>query len=382
VREFTQAELETFVGPEDQPELGNVADVELPLYPVETQGTGEYVSRTVAEALEDGVIKNEWIAYYLGMAYEFYEQVGVDLERFRFRQHQPEERSHYAADCWDAESEVAGDWVEIAGFADRGSYDLSKHAEHTDESFTVFEQYEEPRRVERPTVDPDMGYLGPEFGGQAGDVASALESLADSDPEAFDSGTVTVEVDGEQHSIPVEHTGFAIEEQTEAGEHVMPQVIEPSFGVGRTVYTVLAHALDEDEVDGEPRRVLSIPAEVASTFVGVFPLMDKDGLGERARSLAADLREAGLSVTYDDSGNIGRRYRRQDEVGTPFCLTVDYQTLEDGTVTIRERDSTEQRRVPTGEALVEALDSIRDGAASFAEISGSLAEQPATDPSA
>jgi glycyl-tRNA synthetase len=90
--------------------------------------------------------------------------------------------------------------------------------------------------------------------------------------------------------------------------------------------------------------------------------MDKDGMGERARAIRDDLQAAGLSVSYDDAGSIGRRYRRQDEVGTPYCVTVDHQTLEDDTVTIRDRDSTAQTRVPTADLTATVRD-LRDGAA-------------------
>jgi len=221
--------------------------------------------------------------------------------------------------------------------------------------------------VERPTVDPDMSYLGPEFGGDAARVADALGSLAERDPEAFEGDSVTVAVDGEAYTVPVERTGFAVEEVTESGEHVRPHVVEPSFGVDRLVYTALAHAYSQDEVDGEERTYLSLPAAVAPTTVGVFPLMDRDGLDDRAREVARSLREAGLSVAYDDSGAIGRRYRRQDEVGTPFCVTVDYDTLEDDTVTVRERDSTAQERIPIP-ALATTLVALRDGERPFGDL--------------
>jgi glycyl-tRNA synthetase len=369
VREFTQAELELFVDPErDEPDLSFVEDVELTLYSIERQreeGT-DYLETTVGEAVEEGVIASEWVAYYLGVAQEWYERVGVDVDRFRFRQHLPGERAHYASDCWDAEAELDGDWVEIAGFAYRGDYDLSKHAEHSGEEFTVFEQYDEPVRTERATVDPDMSYLGPEFGAKAAEIADALERLAERDRAAFEGETVAVELD-EEYEIPAERTGFAVEEVTESGEHVTPHVVEPSFGVGRTLYTLLVHAYREDEIDGEPRTYLALDPEVAPTTVGVFPLMDRDGLGDRARELLAELREAGFEATYDDSGNIGRRYRRQDEVGTPFCVTVDYESLERESVTVRERDSTEQVRVPTDE-LVDVLSDLRDGARAFGEV--------------
>ena len=369
-REFTMAELEHFVDPEGEgPDLDRVADVELPLYPVEAQQADgeEYVHLTPHEALSEGVVAGEWVAYFLARSKQWFERVGVDMDRFRFRQHLPGELAHYASDCWDAEGEVDGDWVELEGVASRTDYDLSKHDEHADDGFTVFQAYDEPKTVERATVDPEMSYLGPEFGGDAAAVADALADLAGRDRSAFDADEVTVEVDGEEYTVPTEKTGFEVAEETESGRHIVPHVVEPAFGVGRAVYTVLAHRYDTDEVDGETRDVLRLPAEVAPTTVGVFPLMDKDGMGEAARDLAADLREAGVDVTYDDSGNIGRRYRRQDEVGTPYCVTVDYESLEDGTVTLRDRDTTEQTRVELDE-LTELLPALRDGDVSFGEL--------------
>jgi glycyl-tRNA synthetase len=362
VREFTMAELEHFIDPEtDEPPLSRVEDVSLPLYSAAAQdGDGKIVHRTVAEAIESNTITSDWVAYYLGIAKRWYERIGVDMSRFRYRQHLPDELSHYAADCWDAEAELDGNWIEITGFADRGSYDLSKHATHSGEDFSVFKPYDEPQTAERPAVDPDMSYLGPEFGSVAGNIADELAALAGRDPSAFDGEEVTVEIDGESYDVPVEKTGFAVREETETGEHVTPHVIEPSFGIGRVLYTVLEHTYREDRVEGESRSYLALPPELAPTFVGVFPLMDKDGLGERAREVADDLRDAGLSVTYDDSGNIGRRYRRQDEIGTPYCVTVDYESLEEGTVTLRERDSTEQKRVALDE-LPAHLSALRAG---------------------
>ena len=370
LRELTQAELEHFVDPEDdEAPIDRVADVVLPLYSVPQQKAddGELQELTVREAVEEGVVESDWIAFYLGLSKRWYERVGVDMDRFRYRQHLPGELSHYASDCWDAESEIDGDWHELTGFAYRGSYDIDKHAEYSDEDYTVFKQYDEPITVERPTVDPDMSYLGPEFGEDASDVADALDALAEADPDAFEGDSVTVEVDGGMYTVPVEHTGFTIEESTESGEHVRPHIVEPSFGVDRLVYTVLAHAYSQDEVDGEERTYLSLPAAVAPTTVGVFPLMDRDGLDDRAYEVARTLRDAGLAVTYDDSGAIGRRYRRQDEVGTPFCVTVDYDTLEDDTVTVRERDSTAQKRVPVPE-LPDTLGALRDGDRSFEDL--------------
>ncbi|ELZ03127.1 glycyl-tRNA ligase [Natrialba chahannaoensis JCM 10990] len=371
-REFTQAELEYFVDPEeDEPDLEAVADVEVTLYPAAEQNAadGDEIETTIGEAVDEGIIGDEWVAYFLGVAKPWYDAVGVDMDRFRFRQHLSGERAHYAADCWDAESEIDGNWIEMAGFAYRSDYDLSKHAEYSEDRFTVFRQYDEPKTVERATVDPDMSYLGPEFGGAAQDVVDELESLAGRDRAAFEGDSVEIELDGESHEIPVEKTGFAVEEQTEAGEHIVPHVVEPSFGVDRLVYTVLHHAYAEDEVDGEERTYLALDPEVAPTFVGVFPLQNDDELEATADEIVVDLRDVGLSVTYDDSGNIGRRYRRQDEVGTPFCVTVDYETLEneETTVTVRERDTTAQKRLPVSE-LPEIMADLRAGELEFDEL--------------
>ncbi len=367
LREFTQAELEQFIDPEtDEPPLDRVADVAVRLYPATEQAAddGEYLDTTIGEAIDEGVIGSPWVGYYLGVAQEWYERVGVDLDRFRFRQHLAGERAHYAADCWDAESEVDGDWIEIAGFAYRGDYDLSKHDEYGDDAFTVFKRYDEPKTVERATVDPDMSVLGPEFGGDAGAVAAALETLAARDPDAFADETVTVEVDGEPREVDADVADFSVEEVTENGEHITPHVVEPSFGVGRTVQTLLAHAYETDEVDGEERTFLSLRPEIAPTDAAVFPLVTNDErLTDLADRVAADLRAAGLAVSYDDSGSIGRRYRRQDEVGTPFCVTVDRDGVEgDGpeTVTVRERDTAAQVRVPVDE-LADELAALRSG---------------------
>jgi glycyl-tRNA synthetase len=373
VREFTQAELEQFINPEtDEPPLDAVADVPLTLYPAteqESEGV-DYVETTVGEAVADGTVGSAWIGYYLGLAKRWFASVGVDTDRFRFRQHLAGERAHYAADCWDAEAELGGDWVEIAGFSYRSDYDLSKHGEYSDENFTLFVQYDEPKTVERAVVDPDMSVLGPEFGGQAAAVADALSDLAARDPDAFDGDTVTVEVDGESHEIDTEVADFRVEEQTESGEHITPHVVEPSFGVGRVVYTLIEHAYTEDEVAGESRTYLDLDPGVAPTFAGVFPLVSDERLEALADRVVADLRAEGLAVDYDDSGNIGRRYRRQDEVGTPFCVTVDRDGIEgDGpdTVTLRERDTTAQVRLPVDD-LVDELGALRRGDRAFADL--------------
>jgi glycyl-tRNA synthetase len=126
----------------------------------------------------------------------------------------------------------------------------------------------------------------------------------------------------------------------------VPFVVETSVGADRTLLAVLANGYREEEVTGEEegRTVLALHPSLAPIKAGVFPLVKKDGMPEMARSLAAELR-ASFPVFYDESGAIGRRYRRQDEVGTPFCVTIDGESVADGTVTVRDRDTLQQDRV-------------------------------------
>ncbi|MEE8148464.1 MAG: glycine--tRNA ligase [Longimicrobiales bacterium] len=129
------------------------------------------------------------------------------------------------------------------------------------------------------------------------------------------------------------------------GKRFIPYVVETAVGVDRTVLAVLADAYHEEEVEGEARVVLRLNPRLAPTKVAVFPLVKKDGLPELAAKLQKDLRGAAIPSFYDAAGSIGRRYRRQDEAGTPWCVTVDGQTNEDSTVTIRDRDTLNQVRV-------------------------------------
>jgi glycyl-tRNA synthetase len=138
----------------------------------------------------------------------------------------------------------------------------------------------------------------------------------------------------------------------ENGETFLPHVIEPTFGLERTVLAVLAESYREDEMGGERRTYLALPVHLAPVKVAVFPLLrNKPDLVKKAREIYDELKtkSRNLTAVFDDNGNIGKRYRRQDEIGTPFCVTVDFNSLEDDTVTVRKRDTGEQERVAVGE---------------------------------
>jgi glycyl-tRNA synthetase len=370
LREFTQAEAEIFIDPRDKthPRFGEVKDISMKFYSQAAQERGEQEEMTFGQAVERGVIAHETLAYYVARTYQFLLAVGVSPERLRFRQHKSDEMAHYAADCWDAE--VLLDrlgWIEIVGVADRTDYDLLAHTAQSKVNLTVFVNYDSPVKREKLVVKPDMKALGPRFKGKAKAVADAIKALS---PKELKGETIKVVVDGE--IIEVEPSLVSYETVVEAvrGEEIVPHVIEPSFGIDRIIYTVLEHAYYEDAVDDEARAVLRFKPCVAPIEVAVLPLMDRKELVAPARKILDELRCRGLRVDYDTSGSIGRRYRRNDEIGTPYDVTIDYETVEQGTATIRDRDTMRQIRVPVDE-LADRVQSLLSGCLKF-EDAGTL----------
>jgi glycyl-tRNA synthetase len=290
--------------------------------------------------------------------------VGISADKMRFRQHKSDEMAHYAADCWDAE--VLFDrlgWIEVVGIADRTDYDLKAHMAHSKVNLKVFVPFDKPVKRMRQVVKPDMKALGPRFKDRARAIADALKALS---PEDMVEDTISVQVEGSAVEIDKSLISFQTIEEEVRGEEIVPHVIEPSFGIDRIIYGVLDHAYYEDTVDGETRAVLRLKAAVAPVEVAVLPLMDREELLAPATNILQELRRKGFRVDYDTSGSIGRRYRRNDEIGTPYDVTIDYETVEHSTVTIRDRDSLRQVRIKASE-LAEKLQALLSGALAFEE---------------
>jgi len=366
LREFTLAEAEIFVHPtkKNHPAFFRYATFEVPLLAGDQQREGRSVEPvTMGDAVRTGVVANEYVAYCIALTFELLVKIGVDAKKIRFRQHLSNERAHYASDCWDGEiySDRFG-WVEVVGIADRTDYDLNAHAHYSGTSFTVFIPYDSPKFVHRERIIPNMEILGPRFKGRAKKVA---DKLIKATPQ---KDGIDIELNGELVRITPDLYEVREEVVEVRGEEIIPHVIEPSYGIDRMMYAVLEHCYGEDIVDGEMRRVLHLPPWVAPVQVAVFPLMSRDGLDAIARQIAENLVTSGIMAEYDDNGAIGRRYRRQDEIGTPFTITVDYQSLDDHTVTIRERDSMRQVRVPI-ERLPDIVQSLVNGFVVFNSLS-------------
>lgn len=360
LREFTQAEAEIFIDPRDKthPRFDEVKDIRMKFYSQEAQEKGEEEEMSFGEAVERGVVAHQTLAYYVARTYQYLLAVGIDPQKLRFRQHKSDEMAHYAADCWDAE--VLLDrlgWIELVGVADRTDYDLKAHTTVSKVNLSVFVSYDQPRKRKKTVVKPDFKALGPMFKSKAKAVGEALRALA---PEQLAGEKIQVNIDGETIDIDRSLVSFESVEEEVRGEEVVPHVIEPSFGIDRILYSILDHSYYEDEIDGEKRAVLRFKPRVAPIEVAVLPLMDRSELVGPAKKILEELRSRGMRTDYDTSGSIGRRYRRNDEIGTPYEVTIDYETIEEGTVTIRDRDSMSQVRVARWQ-VVDKLQALLNG---------------------
>ncbi|KAG8626599.1 hypothetical protein KVT40_005544 [Elsinoe batatas] len=388
VREFLMAEVEHFVDPESgkrHPRFSEVEHIELALLDRDTQLSGQTKLQNVSvgDAVKRGIIDNETLAYFLARTHLFLLKIGVDQTKLRFRQHMANEMAHYACDCWDAELQTSSGWIECVGCADRSAYDLTVHANRTGEKLTVQERREEPVEITEWVATLDKKKLGPKFRKDAKAVETAVAAL---DQPSLGSLQEKLKTDG-SISIPAPDMGdgsasatlgpdlLSIEKQTRV-EHTReytPNVIEPSFGIGRILYSLLEHSYwyrGEDTA----RCVLSLPSAVAPTKVLLLPLSSHASFQPIVAQLSRKLRLMGVSNKVDSSGaTIGKRYARNDELGTPFGITVDFETVQKETITLRERDSTKQVRASVDEIL-RAVKSLVDETETWQDIQKRLPE--------
>ncbi|MCL2317724.1 MAG: glycine--tRNA ligase [Methanomassiliicoccaceae archaeon] len=363
MREFNMMEVELFVDPADKGwiRFPNIENDMITLVP--NTGTDE-VRMTVGEAVKKGIIANKVLAYFVYTTQQMLVRLGIDPKRLRFRQHLRDEMAHYAMDCWDAEILLSFGWIEVTGIADRGCWDLSRHAQFSGTELSHFKKYDEPKEMEVVKIKAKHKALGPKFKEKAKTIAEMMETKQPSDVK---DGKLILTVEGKE--IVLDDSLFEVVTVKEkvSGERVVPHVIEPSYGLDRIFYSVLEHAYTYDKK--EDYTVLKLAPEVAPIKVGVFPLMEKDGLDTLAMDIYKKIHSPETEAYYDGSGTIGKRYARMDEIGTPWCITVDYESLSGdtkGTVTIRDRDTTLQKRIKV-DSVQKTIGSLLSGK-SFKEL--------------
>jgi glycyl-tRNA synthetase len=260
----------------------------------------------------------EWYKYWRDRRYEWYLKLGLSRDKLRLRDHSPDELSHYS--CGTADIEYGfpfldpGEFGELEGVAHRGDFDLRSHME------------------------------GKLVRDQAGNLV--VEPGPDGRPKHAGSGKDLAYFD----------------DQTR--ERFVPHVIEPAAGADRATLAFLCEAYTEDRQPDEKgelqeRVLMKLHPKLAPIKVAVLPLVKKDGMPEAGLAIYRALKEAGIASYYDQQAAIGKRYRRQDEIGTPWCVTVDGQTMQDQTITLRDRDTLEQSRLPTDRVVEEIAGRLR-----------------------
>ncbi len=259
-----------------------------------------------------------WYEYWRDRRYQWYVKLGIQSDRLQLRDHASDELSHYSVGTADVEYAFpflnAGEFGELEGIAHRGDFDLRSH-------------------MEGKLVKDAAGCL-------------VVEQTAEGQPKHRGSGKDLSYFD----------------DQTR--EKFIPHVIEPAAGADRTTLAFICEAYAEDEAPDDKgamqtRVVMRLHPRLAPVKAAVFPLVKKDGQPEKAKDLYRALRYAGIATVYDEQAAIGKRYRRQDEIGTPWCLTIDNDTLANDTVTLRDRDTLEQVRVPVKDVVDEISRRLR-----------------------
>jgi len=364
VREFTLAEIEHFVNPDDKkhPKFERIRNQVMNLFPQQRQLMVQGPAAiTIGEAVDAGMVNNQTLGFFMARTHQFLVKCGIKSKHLRFRQHLEHEMAHYASDCWDAEIETSYGWVEVVGHADRACFDLTQHASKTNTNMEARVDFDEPQLVVEHTLVFNKGLMGKTFKTQNKDIVENLSTFNETQRVELKSklekdGKVEITIcTGEKVVLTKEMLNIERTEKRVQSKSFTPSVIEPSFGVGRILYSILEHSYYVREGDDEQRAVLKFAPHLAPVKCSVLPLMIKPELMPDTERVADLLRAAGVSVKVDTAGAaIGRRYARTDEIGVPFGVTVDMATVESksplfGTVTLRERDSMKQVRIKTTE---------------------------------
>lgn len=401
VREFLMAEIEHFVDPEGgkkHSKFASVADVKLPLLSRKTQQSGSTQPEMIAigEAVASKLVDNETLGYFLVRINQFMVKIGMDMSKVRFRQHMENEMAHYASDCWDCEILNSYGWTECVGCADRSAYDLTVHEKATGQPLRARELLKEPYVVEEWVPVLDKKKSGPKFKKDAKAVETALEELSQDMREKLSismdkDGKVELpvaSVEGGKVELDTSVVKFEKQKRNVTFREFVPNVIEPSFGIGRILYSLMEHCYwtrENDEarsvslygkwfldVPADNMQVLSFSPVVAPIKVLVVPLQKDAKFLPLVQRLEAKLDAKQISYKVDQTGvSIGKRYARNDELGIPFGLTVDYESLEDGTFTLRDRDSTKQIRASEAD-VIKAVSRMCKGKETWAEVAARL----------
>jgi glycyl-tRNA synthetase len=343
LKEFTQAEVEWFFDPSDSqhPEYMKYVDYMIPLLSESDQQAGGITVKVqVRDAVDRGIIGNQIIAVMLCRIMDMLRELGFGdvtiSQSIRFRQHCVGEMAHYAVQCWDLEILIDNGWLECVGCAYRGDYDLTVHGipaiEKDRKKIIKYRMNLNLVEVKQRYDENEAKTLIGKFYRQMKGISHDEKLLGD---VTLDDGTVIPE-DLIQYSELVEYQS----------NYFVPHVIEPSIGIDRMVYAMLCHCMQR-RAEAETRVVLRVPDSVAPHRLAVFVLSNNPRLLEwYERAVEPLIRNDKHKIFFDFSSTaIGKRYVRSDQLGVPWVATIDFESMESNTVTIRSRDTAVQQRV-------------------------------------
>ena len=276
VREFLMAEIEHFVDPQGgkkHPRFHEVKDIELVLLDrkVQLEGRTDVKKLTIGDAVATRLVDSESLGYFIARIHLFLNRLGIDQEKVRFRQHMANEMAHYAADCWDAELFTSYGWIECVGCADRSAYDLTVHSKKTGAPLCVREKLSEPLKIEEWVIDLEKKKFGPKFKKDGKAVEAAVDALAQDLREKLsldlaENGKIEIDVPGVGNGkVEINRDLITIEKRirVERIREYTPNVIEPAFGIGRILYSLLEHVYwtreGSEERGVRPVRGASVP---------------------------------------------------------------------------------------------------------------------------
>ncbi|AFZ80103.1 glycyl-tRNA synthetase, putative [Theileria equi strain WA] len=373
VREFLMAEIEYFVHPKDKTHhrYADFKDVVLPLLSRVEQESGSAKTQkmSIADAIANSVIDNEALGYFLARTFLFLKKCGINPEGVRFRQHTSNEMAHYASDCWDAEILTSYGWIEVVGHADRMAYDLTCHSKATNTQLVANLRHPEPIPVTRVVPAYNKPLIGKTFKTKQKALLEHFEGLSleeamEIEAKLASDGSCKVLVGDEEFEVTRPMVSFEKVQTMVSDETFTPSVIEPSFGMGRLIYSILEHSYRvrpmEENMQDE-RQYVSLKPPIAPIKCSVLPLSGKEVFNPLITRVQNQLNKLGISYKIDKSGaSLGKRYARTDEIGVPFAITIDFQTVKDDTLTLRERDSMKQIRIGIDKVADLVLDLLRE----------------------
>jgi glycyl-tRNA synthetase len=357
MREFNQAEIEFFFDPKNTKysRVKEYIDRELPLLSSKNQKNNEDIQNiSLKKALQMKIINHEITAYFIARMHDFCLLIGIDRSKLRFRQHMPGEMAHYANHCWDLECFVNNKWLECAGIADRGSYDLENHSKNSGIELVAKRTLENPNVTNVLKAKLNHKLIAQKYVQLIPKITSYYENLSQDklkelkDEVFANKDSMYIYIDDMMCIITRDMINIIEDKITDTNETFYPNVLEPSIGIDRLLYTVFEHNF----IERDGRIVLSLPDILVPYDVAIFSLHKKDEQISVVNDLKYMLKDSGKNI-YSDTSNtsIDKRYIRSDEIGIKYVITVDSDSLIDNQITIRERDTMKQIRKPIKELV-------------------------------